>query len=243
MSRVTRIHVDKPLTPGTELRLPANAAHHLLRVLRCKTGDSVTLFNGDGFDYYATIKASGKNTAAAAIFDRGTVEPSPPVSIHLGLGISKGQRMDTAIQKAVELGVKEITPLNCTRSVVRLSPNKEETRRQHWQQIVISACEQSGRCRIPRVHSPQSLDTWKMNQKVYGIVLDPLAENVISSLEKPAETLYLASGPEGGLADDEIDLLLKRGFQSIQLGPRVLRTETAPLAANAAIQAIWGDFR
>lgn len=237
-----RIWVEEPLTKGSELTLPKGAAHHLSRVLRSRIKDQVTLFNGDGFDYCATIKAITRDKTVVVINNQSGKEAPCPIDIHLGLAISKGQRMDFAIQKAVELGVNAITPLITSRTVVRLNAEKAEQRKRHWQQIVIAACEQSGRRSVPQVYPVTKLEAWIENHEVYGIVLDPSAQTSLADLTKPEEPLYLVAGPEGGLSSSEIDLLGHKGFNRVRLGPRVLRTETAPLAAIAAIQMRWGDF-
>jgi 16S rRNA (uracil1498-N3)-methyltransferase len=177
------------------------------------------------------------------VLDAGTPEPDPVLAIHLILGVSRGQRMDYALQKATELGVTEITPVITRRSVVRLQDDKREQRQAHWRQILTHACEQSGRCRLPvlhpLVHFPEHLGVPGQT----GVLLDPVSDKTLADLDPPSGTLALLVGPEGGLTEQERKSALEEGFTAIRLGPRILRTETAPLAAVAAAQVLWGDFR
>ena len=240
-----RIYQDVPLLCDTEITLDAGATHHLTRVLRCRISDRIELFNGDGHSYTAIIREISKRQTVVRIITQSPLEADPPLDIHLGLPLSKGQRMDFAMQKAVELGVSAITPLVTEHTAVKLPEKRLQQKQQHWRQVIISACEQSGRCRLPLLHPLTTLDTWAQQQISYGIVLDPQAVNSLTSLPAPAaETmLHLVCGSEGGLSHDEIELLTQQHFTPVRLGPRVLRTETAPLAAITAVQMLWGDFR
>ncbi|MEA3302532.1 MAG: 16S rRNA (uracil(1498)-N(3))-methyltransferase [Pseudomonadota bacterium] len=240
-----RIYQETPLLCDTEITLDAGATHHLTRVLRCRIDDRIELFNGDGRCYSASIQKISKRHTVARVITQSSVEADPPLDIHLGLPLSKGQRMDFAMQKAVELGVSAITPLMTERTVVKLSQKRLQQKQQHWRQVIISACEQSGRCRLPLLHPLATLDAWAQQQIHYGIVLDPQATDSLASLPAPAagSTLQLVCGPEGGLSRDEINQLTQHHFNPVRMGPRILRTETAPLAAIAAIQMLWGDFR
>ncbi|MEN8212934.1 MAG: 16S rRNA (uracil(1498)-N(3))-methyltransferase [Pseudomonadota bacterium] len=240
-----RIYQDTPLQCGTEITLDSAATHHLARVLRCRIDDQIELFNGDGCNYHATIKEISKRQTTARITAQSAREVKPPLKIHLGLPLSKGQRMDFAMQKAVELGVSAITPLLTEHTAVKLPEERLQQKLLHWRQVIISACEQSGRCRLPQLHPLTTLDTWALQQVSYGIVLDPRADRTPDSLPAPAadSMLYLVCGPEGGLSSSEVDGLIQQHFTPARLGPRILRTETAPLAAITAVQMLWGDFR
>ncbi len=240
-----RIYQDIPLQCDTEITLDAGATHHLTRVLRCRINDRIELFNGDGHSYTANIREISKRQTVVRIITQSPLEADPPLDIHLGLPLSKGQRMDFAMQKAVELGVSAITPLVTEHTAVKLPEKRLQQKQQHWQQVIISACEQSGRCRLPLLHPTATLEVWAQLQIRYGIVLDPRADDNLASLPAPAAetTLHLVCGPEGGLSNSEIEQLTLHDFIPVRLGPRILRTETAPLAAIAAVQMLLGDFR
>jgi 16S rRNA (uracil1498-N3)-methyltransferase len=240
-----RIYQDIPLQCDTGIRLDAVATHYLTRVLRCRINDRIELFNGDGHSYTANIREISKRQTIVRIISQSTLEADPPLDIHFGLSLSKGQRMDFAMQKAVELGVSAITPLVTEHTAVKLTEKRLQQKQQHWRQVIISACEQSGRCSLPMLRPITTLEAWPQQQIHYGIVLDPQAKNSLASLPPPAAetSLHLVCGPEGGLSNSEIGQLTQHGFIPVRLGPRVLRTETAPLAAIAAVQILWGDFR
>ena len=239
-----RIYTGQPLQAGTELSLEETAARHLVQVLRLKAGAEVLLFNGDGHDYSVRLSEVSRRSARAVVETRGEAETEPALQIHLGIGLSKGDRMDFAVQKAVELGVSQITPLITERCVVRLPGERLEKKLQHWRQVVIAACEQSGRRRIPQCHEVASLTDWlAYGATGFGLLLDHRSEHTLPQLDPPGGKLSLLIGPEGGLSETERTLAGTSGFRGVRLGPRVLRTETAPLAAIAAIQALWGDFR
>lgn len=239
-----RIYTGQPLQTGTELSLEATAVRHLVQVLRLKPGAEVSLFNGDGYDYTGRLTEVSRRSALAVVESRGEAEAEPALQIHLGIGLSKGDRMDFAIQKAVELGISGITPLISEHCVVRLPAERLEKKLQHWRQVVIAACEQCGRRRIPRCHEIATLPDWLASGATgYGLLLDHRSERSLPQLNPPARKVSLLIGPEGGLSETEQALASTAGFNGVRLGPRVLRTETAPLAAIAAIQALWGDFR
>ncbi len=240
-----RIYQDIPLQCNSEITLDAGATHHLTRVLRCRIDDRIELFNGDAHSYTANIQEISKRQTVVRIISQSPLEADPPLNIHLGLPLCKGQRMDFAMQKAVELGVSVITPLITEHTAVKLPEKRLQQKQQHWRQVIISACEQSGRCRLPLLHPTATLEVWAQQQIRYGIVLDPQADNSLASLPAPAAetTLHVVCGPEGGLSKGEIGQLTQHHFIPVRLGPRVLRTETAPLAAIAAVQMLWGDFR
>jgi 16S rRNA (uracil1498-N3)-methyltransferase len=239
--RIPRIYQPSTLKLGETCNIDGQAAHHLLKVLRCRIDQRVTLFNGDGFDYSSRITTLGKNRLGVLLEEISEAEAELPLKIHLGIPLSKGQRMDYAIQKAVELGVNEITPLMTSRSVVKLDQKRQEGKLQHWQQVVISACEQCGRSRIPNLHPLENLDIWSRDA-TFGIVLDPYNATSIRELRQPQNMVHLIAGPEGGFTRLEVESLVECGFHAVTLGPRILRTETAPLAAISALQLLWGDF-
>jgi 16S rRNA (uracil1498-N3)-methyltransferase len=213
-------------------------------VLRLRAGDQLVLFNGDGHDYPGEIVQARRGGVSVQISEPGAMEPGLPLEIHLGVGISKGERMDFTLQKAVELGVSSVMPLFTERSVVRLSGERLERREAHWRAVVIAACEQSGRRRAPTLDKTKSLEAWLGSKHPCPLVLDHRGDFALPSLSPPADNaLTLLIGPEGGLAPNERVLTRRAGFTGVRLGPRILRTETAPLAALAIVQALWGDLR
>lgn len=241
--RIPRIYQQAPLVSGETIELESSASHHLTKVLRLKNSDAITLFNGEGGEYSAHLQIENKKTFAI-IQQFHDINNESPLDITLLQGISKGERMDLAIQKAVELGVKRIIPIFCQRSVVNLKNDRAEKKHQHWQGIVINACEQSGRCILPKLETPIKLvDYLGLDIDGYKLTLDPTAQQGINTLELSNGQITLLIGPEGGLTESEITQAASRGFKGITLGPRVLRTETAALACIAALQALHGDFR
>lgn len=244
--RVPRIYTHLPLQTGCEFDLDRESVHHLLQVLRMKPGVSITLFNGDGRDYCGVIIDCSRKSVKVAISSHSDEEPPPILSINLGLGVSKGERMDFAIQKSVELGVTGITPLLTEHTVVRLPTQRRENRQEHWKRVATAACEQSGRRRLPDVGNILPLHEWLLranDSSATGIMLDHRASVTLDRLACTGPTVNLLVGPEGGLSPEERKLAQAARFEGVCLGPRVLRTETAPLAAISAIQALWGDFR
>lgn len=242
--RCPRIYTPQSLASHTTLPLDAEAAHHIARVLRMQNGDSLILFNGDGNEYPATIASIDKKSVHVALEAASSIARESPLAIHLGIAISKGERMDWVIQKATELGVTEITPLQTERVEVRLNSEREEKKLAHWQAIAVSACEQCQRNRIPVIHSPQPLSAWLDSvQSDAKFVLHHRSEVNLSATTKQPQSVALLIGPEGGLSDMEIVLAEKKDFAPLRLGPRVLRTETAPLAALSILQFLWGDLR
>jgi 16S rRNA (uracil1498-N3)-methyltransferase len=240
--RITRVFVDLPLAAGARVTLPAAQSQHLTLVLRLAPGDPLVLFNGDGRDYPAHLVGARRIAAVAACEAAGDDEPPAALRIHLGLGVSKGERMDFALQKAVELGADRITPLLTERSVVRLDADRLAKRHAHWLGITISACEQSGRRRVPVLGQATRLDGWLAQGHPGAILLDHRSQTPLPCLPPPARDVTLLVGPEGGLSEAERAAARVAGFAGVRLGPRILRTETAPLAAISAIQALWGDF-
>ena len=227
------------------IQLSESAAAHATKALRLSVGDQVILFNGDGFNYDCELISIKKNEVIAKVIVSQKVTNESPLPIHLLQGISSGDRMDYTIQKAVELGVTSIQPISSLRSVVKLSAERAEKRVVHWQNIAISACEQSGRAFAPKVHAPMSLQNWLAAHPINHstrILLNPIGAKRLADIVKPAGEIQLLIGAEGGLSQGEIDTALSHDFQSIALGPRILRTETAALTAISAMQTLWGDF-
>lgn len=240
-----RFFTDSPLALDASVQLSESAAAHATRALRLNVGDSAVVFNGDGHDYECKLTSIKKNAVTATITSAKKVSNESPLRITLLQAISSGDRMDFTIQKAVELGVSCIQPIISQRSVVKLTNERAEKRTEHWQNVAISACEQSGRAFIPRVYSPISLENW-LSQNPDGdtcrILLNPIGAKRLMEIQKPTTNIELLIGAEGGLSQNEIDLATSRNFQSIVLGPRILRTETAALTAISVMQALWGDF-
>jgi len=240
----TRIYVDQPLQPGESVPVPAAPSRHLIDVLRLTAGSRVTLFNGDGLDYPGRLVRAHSKGAVVSLETRSD-PPEPPAAlpIHLGVGISRGERMDFALQKAVELGVVGISPLFTERTLVRLPGERLAKRHQHWWGVVIAACEQSGRRRPPTLTPPRALGDWLAEDQSGGLILDPNGEHSLADFDSAPPAVTLLVGPEGGLSAKEREAARQMGFTGLRLGPRILRTETAPLAAIAALQALWGDLR
>ncbi len=242
--RIPRIFTHHTLAAGQTLELEEAGQRHLVQVLRLRPGMDLRLFNGDGKEYAARLTECSKKAAQAEVLTLQREEPHPPLAIHLAIGVSKGERMDFALQKSVELGVTEITPLFTERTTVRLQGERLEKRLQHWRNVTVAACEQSGRCRLPQLHKPDSLEGWLAGRGSHkGILLDHRASRSLPEMEPPTDAIALLIGPEGGLSEEERNQAQAQGLTAIKMGPRVMRTETAPLAAIAAIQLLWGDFR
>jgi len=238
-----RIFEKIALREGETLTLSLNAAHYLGHVRRMHPGDRVILFNGEGGEYAAQVLELKKEKLTVLVESYQAVANESSLHLELAQGVARGEKMDLIIQKSVELGVKRIIPLFTERSNVKLDADKREKRRQHWQAVVISACEQSGRAWVPEVAMPLHLEEWLKTFRGRGLTLSPHVMNRLSTLELPADRkLTLLVGPEGGLSEAEIALTEQNGFQPLQLGPRILRTETAPLAALAALQGRFGDL-
>ncbi len=224
--------------------LPEQAAHHAARVLRLKEGDQVTVFNGHGGEGEARVAAIGKRGVSVEITAWHAFERESPLRIMLAQAISAGEKMDFTLQKAVEMGVDAIQPLASERSVVRLAGERADKRVAHWRGVVVAACEQSGRNRVPELESIRALLDWLPEQSGNDLrlILMPQAEIRLRDLAKPAGRVTLLVGPEGGLSPAEAEAAQRFGFTPVRLGTRVLRTETAALAALAAMQTLWGDF-
>lgn len=239
-----RFYHPDALLPGHPATLTSNAAAHASRALRLQAGDEVVLFNGDGNNYYGKLSAISKQAVTADILHAVTCDTESPLYITLVQAISSGDRMDFTIQKAVEMGVAAIQPVASQRSIVKLSGDRAEKRREHWQNVVISACEQSGRATIPTVAMPLGLQDWLAQKHDANtlITLAPDAPVTLPQIPAPGHRIHLLIGPEGGLTDDEIRIAAQYGYTTVRMGPRILRTETAALAAIASMQSLWGDF-
>jgi len=231
------------VSPGQSVLLDEHACKHLIQVLRLRAEAPFILFNGEGQAWQARLENPDKRNATAIIETALPDNPESPLHTHLGLGISKGERMDYAIQKAVELGVSEITPLSTRYSMVKLDDKRKDKRHRHWQGIIIGACEQCGRNRLPILHPAIDNTRW-LNQldSELKLMLDPIASQHLSQQVEQPRSVGLYIGPEGGLSEEEVRQAGQAGFSGIQLGPRVLRTETAVVAALAAVQMKWGDL-
>jgi 16S rRNA (uracil1498-N3)-methyltransferase len=239
-----RFYCPNQLSIGTIIGLPENAAVHACRVLRLQVSDDVILFNGDGKDYLCQLLSIKKSDVTAIVTATHEIQRESILKVTLAQAISSGDRMDFTIQKAVEMGVTAIQPIASQRSVVKLSGERAEKRREHWQNVVISACEQSGRAVVPQVHAPLTLANWLGTAPVFSarITLSPAAILTLHELPVPQGEICLLIGSEGGLTSEEIDLAASRNFIPVRLGKRILRTETAALAALATMQTLWGDY-
>lgn len=237
-----RFFIPEPLVADSEFTLPDDVAHHLVRVLRCEPGTRFTLFNGQGGAWEAELVEAGKKSARARLLAFAPDNRQSPLHTHLGQVMSKGDRMDYAIQKATELGVSEITPLTSERCELRLrGEERADKKLEHWRRVALSACEQSGRNIPPLIHEPCALADWSARLRCdLKLVLAPGIAGALP-VEKICSAAVLI-GPEGGLSGTEIAATQAQGFQPWQLGPRVLRTETAPVVALALLQARFGDF-
>jgi 16S rRNA (uracil1498-N3)-methyltransferase len=269
---LTRVYVDEPLAAGTSCLISGSAANHIARVLRSREGDALTLFDGRGGEYGARIAGFRKDLVQVEVLEHRDVERESALDLTLAQGISRGERMDWVMQKATELGVRRIVPVLTERSVVKLDDRQSEKKLQHWRGIVIAACEQCGRNRIPEVAAPlsfyeairtgdgggaatsragsdaaaagaapSSIGHTTAAPSVARLLLSPQASLRARDLPCPSSVVLLI-GPEGGLADNEEELAIKAGFKPVQLGPRILRTETAAIAALAALQHDFGDL-
>ncbi|QNP41262.1 16S rRNA (uracil(1498)-N(3))-methyltransferase [Lysobacter solisilvae (ex Woo and Kim 2020)] len=243
--RTIRVHVEAPLAPGIELQLPDSAAAHLSRVLRLTVGDACVLFNGDGHDHAARIVAQDKRGVRVAVGESQPIDNESPLRITLLQGVARGEKMDLILQKATELGVSAIAPLWSQRSEVKLDGERAAKRLAHWRGVVAAACEQCGRARLPAVTAPVALAAALQALPAGGLrlILDPEGDLGLATLDAPnGDDVVLAVGPEGGWSPLDREQLVAAGFRGLRLGPRILRTETAGLAAIAALQSRLGDL-
>src|SRR6516162_8806639 len=242
--RLTRVYVDAALEPGTRLTLPASAAGHLTRVLRLRSKAAVTLFNGLGGEYAATIEQVRGSKVTVAVGDHQAIERESPFPLTLAQGVSRGERMDLVVQKATELGVVRLVPVLTERSIVRLDEEQSDRKSSHWRAIAIAACEQCGRNRLPEVALPAQLREFLRQPcgDSVRLLLSPSATRRIEDVSRPAGGATVLIGPEGGLSDAEQEDALTAGFTAVNLGPRVLRTETAAIASLTLLQRAFGDL-
>lgn len=243
--RLTRVFVDLPLAPGARVVLPESAGAHLVRVLRLREGEACVLFNGNGNDYDARLLSAGKRGVEAEVHAMRIVDNESPLRMMLLQGIARGEKMDLILQKATELGVAAIAPVFADRTEVRLDGDRLEKRVAHWRSVIASACEQSGRARIPELLPPRGLSeaVAALDEEALKLTLDPLGEHRFDTLSPVgASGIAIGIGSEGGWSEKDRAILRSAGFTGLRLGPRVLRTETAGLAAIAALQAKFGDL-
>lgn len=240
--RISRIYINHSLDSGRELSLEGERAHYLKTVLRVKKGYRVTLFNGSGLEFSATVLSLGRDTISFEVGTSSVVNKESHLNTHLALGITRGEKMDFTIQKAVELGVSKITPLLTKNAVVRLDDARRDLKKGHWERVVVSACEQSGRSKLPVLEEPTDFSSWIAKQSGLRLLLDPLAQTGLGSIKPQGQDVLFLTGPEGGLAPEERDWAVESGFISVKVGPRVLRAETAALVAISSAQLLWGDL-
>ena len=243
--RLSRVYLDSPLALNAIISLPKEIAHYLSNVLRLRVDDELLVFNSQQGEYRASVIAVAKRAVDIELIEkkRGVIDSakSASLSIHLALGLSRGDRMDFAVQKSTELGVNEITPLYTEYGEVRLKPERVEKKLQHWKKIAISACEQSGRLDIPVIHTPISLMELSLAESVNKWMLEPSGSDALPQ-SIAVNSVMLVVGPEGGFSENEIDWAQCNDFQIVALGSRILRTETAPVAALAILQHKYGDM-
>ena len=238
--RIPRIYLTQSLQVHKAVKLDSRGAHYLFSVLRMKPGMSLIAFDGSGMEYHGTISELNKKSGLISVNESCRPDTESPLKTILGLGISRGERMDYAIQKSTEMGVQIIQPLFTEHCEVKLDDKRADKRRAHWQQISISACEQSGRVMPPQICPPLSLNNWLEEVSCqYKFLLDQEQQGVIEDIKNP-QSVALLIGPEGGISDNEKALAISKGFYGLSLGPRTLRTETAPVAALSLFQFLWG---
>ncbi len=242
--RIPRLYIDPPLFSNGEVQLDEARSHYLSRVLRLEPGRPLTVFDGEGQEAEAELLLAGKKSVIIRIGEEvRRVDRESALSTHLAIGISRGERMDFVLQKATELGVTEITPLWTERTEVKLKGERLQKKQAHWQQIVISACEQCQRNQLPRLRAAMEFHEFLAAgiPAGLGLILHHRSEQTLRQLPAPGAVTLLI-GPEGGLSDVEIERAVDQQFLPLTLGPRILRTETAPIAALSAVQLLWGDL-
>lgn len=244
--REVRLFVDAPLQPGLDLPLPQAAAQHALRVLRLRDGDRVILFNGNGQQFRARLSATNPRAANVHVEASDSPVRESPLRVTLMQALARGEKMDWIVQKATELGVARILPTSSQRSEVRLDGKRGAARLDHWRAVAIAACEQCGRNLVPEILAPATLETCLAAQPPSNTescwALHPGGTTHVRDLAPAVAGVTLAVGPEGGFSDDDMTALRQAGYRELALGPRILRTETAGVAALAALQAVYGDF-
>ncbi len=242
--RIPRLFIDMPLYNGETILLPRDKAHHISNVLRMRAGDSIKIFNNLGFEYEARIIDITKKTAQIEVLKSIQIDNESPLKITLCLAIARGQHMDFSIQKAVELGVYNIVPVISEFSNVKLEDSRVQNKLTHWQNIIISAAEQCGRNRLAQLQKPLSLMEWlELDTSMKRLILHPAGQQSLSDIGVQDNELSLVIGPEGGFSDHEVKLSAEKGCIPISMGPRILRTETAVVAAVSNAQQLWGDLK
>jgi 16S rRNA (uracil1498-N3)-methyltransferase len=242
--RLTRVFIDTPLSAGQRLAVEGSAGNHITRVLRLRVGDELTLFDGGGGEYGGSIDTLRKDSVLVRVLEHRAVERESPLQLMLAQGISRGERMDWVVQKGTELGVSRIVPLFTERSVVHLDAGQARKKVQHWRSIAIAACEQSGRNRVPEIAAPVKLHEFLQGGGLTGtgMLLSPRATLRMADTSVAQAGVTVLIGPEGGLTDIEQEAATNTGFMPVLLGPRVLRTETAAVAALTLLQQRFGDL-
>lgn len=240
--RIPRLFIQQPLSANNQFVLSESQSHYLSKVLRMQAGRELIAFDGLGGEYSATITEVTKKSVTIGTGDFQTVDKESPLKLTLAIGVSRGERMDWVLQKATELGVTEIIPLITERTEVKLGGERSDKKIEHWQQILISSCEQCQRNTLPKLSEPQVLGEWITNDSSDLKFVLHHRDNKGLPTQSEAKSITLLIGPEGGLTDEEIQLAQNNRFAPLTLGPRVLRTETAPLAAISLVQYVWGDL-
>ncbi len=242
--QLPRLFIDTPLEIGIEIELNAQAHHHLVNVLRLRPGAHFVIFNGRGGEYKATLTHPMRTTSRITVSKFLDCHRESTLNTRLLQAVSRSDRMDYALQKAVELGVSEIQPIVTELCAVRLDARRLSNKRRHWKQVIVAACEQSGRTRIPKLMHPLALAEFMQHHKDhFGIVLDARMGRSLTSLRPPKQqTIAVLIGPEAGFTALEIAMITQGGFIPVRMGPRTFRTETAGVVALAALQILWGDY-
>lgn len=240
---ITRIYTSTELSPKSTIQLDQPVSHHLIRVLRLKTEAKLHVFNGNGYEYAATIVEASQKKCVVSIDEQTPCHNESPLKITLLQGLSRNDRMDVCIQKSTELGVTRITPYTSERTSAQARGKRNEKKHEHWQRVSISACEQSGRCTLPIIDPVISFhDAVILPTDATKLILNPEEKNSLKQHNKPCNEIRILIGPESGLTSDEIDLAHRHGYGGIRFGNRILRTETAGPAFISAIQTLWGDM-
>jgi 16S rRNA (uracil1498-N3)-methyltransferase len=242
--RLTRVHVAAALRPGSVVELPATTAAHLAKVLRARSGDALVLFAGDGLEFAGTVADVRGSRVTAAVGEGREVDRESPLAVTLVQCVPRGDRMDFIVQKATELGVARIIPVLSQRSVVRLDEPQAASKAAHWRSVAVNACEQCGRNRLPCIDAPRQLIRYLGDSPAAGprLLLEPELESRGAAHDVGAK-VEIAIGPEGGFAAEELEAFRISGFGAVRLGPRILRTETAAIAALAWLQSGFGDLK
>jgi len=243
--RLIRVHVDEALAQGARVAIQGAAAAHVRRVLRLEAGDALTLFNGDGTDYPSRIDALGRDAVEVEVLGTTPARTESPLALTLVQGIARAERMDLVVQKATELGVAAMQPVATARSVVKLDAESRERKSAHWRGIAIAACEQCGRAKLPRLAEPVTLPAWLAEPPAAGtrrVLLAAGSEPSLVDAARGARAIELLVGPEGGLEDAERAAAERAGYRACRLGPRILRSETAAIAALSVLQSVAGDL-